>query len=210
MEGSICGIHASVYDPLYDCLYELNGSPLRGPKVSLESIKPCSTLSITKTKKFRPCLVLKANPLSNYKTISLMATFGGTNYDELADLMQRLVRPVQNDHPSFRDTPAVPIKPVWPRDPQWVICWPKRVTVELSAWSDDVPYSVDKTDVRELNDYLVDVRRALVQDTRTRSGLRQHLFDNLIVRISDPRVTLWLMSFHSAGREITRLGSVLI
>ncbi|KAF9000776.1 hypothetical protein BDZ89DRAFT_1147166 [Hymenopellis radicata] len=180
MEGSICGIHASVYDPLYDCLCELKGSPLRGSKASLASIKPYSTLSITKTKKFRPCLVLKANPLSNYKTISLMATFGGIDYDKLADLLQRVVRPVQNDHPSFCDTRAVPVTPAWPKDPQWVICWPKRVTVELSAWSDDVPYSVDKNDIRELNNYLVEVRRTLVEDTRTKSGLRQQLFDNLI------------------------------
>ncbi|KAF9009181.1 hypothetical protein BDZ89DRAFT_535631 [Hymenopellis radicata] len=113
MKGSICGIHASVYDPLLQCLDKMDGA--RKSRTSLASARPGSTLSITKTKKFRPCLVLKANPMSNYSSICLMATFGGADYDDLADITRRLVRPVQHNHPSFPEASTIPVTPAWPK-----------------------------------------------------------------------------------------------
>ncbi len=181
MEGTICGVNASVYDPLYDCLADLGGPPLRGSRASLASISQSSVLSINKSKKFRPCLVLDDNFHTNYKRICLMATFGDTNFDELADLIQYVVRPVQRDHASFPDTPAIPVTPAWTRNPQWIICWPKNVTAELFPWQDP-PHSVEVDVLDELSDYVRDLRIRLKDAARKNSGLRQRLLDNLLVR----------------------------
>ncbi|KAF9053897.1 hypothetical protein BDZ89DRAFT_1125595 [Hymenopellis radicata] len=178
MEGSICGINASVYAPLLQCLDAMDGAGRS--QTSLASAQPGSTLSITQTNKFRPCLVLKANPKANYTTICLMATFGGADYDNLADITRRLVYPVQHNHPSFRDAPTICVTPVWPKDPQWMICWANNITTKLSRWSSDVPYSVDKMTVQKLRSHVMELRKNLIKDASADRDLKKRLHADLM------------------------------
>ncbi|KAF9009183.1 hypothetical protein BDZ89DRAFT_1119699 [Hymenopellis radicata] len=185
MEGSICGINASVYDPLLQCLDRMDGT--RRSRTSLASARR-STLSITKTKKFRPCLVLEANPMANYTTICLMATFGGADYDNLADITQRLVRPVQHHHPSFGEASTIPVTPAWPKDPQWLICWANDITTALSPWSG--AYSVDTATVHKLQIYVGQLANNLVKAASADRGLEKRLRADL---------TRWRSAYEAKG-----------
>ncbi len=180
MQGSICGIHASVYDPLLECLDKMDGA--RRSRTSLTVSRTGSMLSITKTKKFRPCFVLKANPKANFRTICLMATFGGADFDNLADITRRLVRPVQHNHPSFGDGSTIPVTPPWPRDPQWMICWETNITTTPSPWSSDVPYSVDTLVVDRLQKYVAKLAINLMKAASADRDLAKSLRADLMVR----------------------------
>ncbi|KAF9009175.1 hypothetical protein BDZ89DRAFT_1078681 [Hymenopellis radicata] len=176
MEGSICGIHASVYDPLLQCLDAMDGAG--SSRTSLASARSGSTLSITKTKKFRPCLVLRASPKANYATICLMATFGGADYDNLADITRRLVRPVQHNHPSFPEASTIPVTPAWPQDPQWLICRANDITTAPSPWSGD--YSVDAGTVEKLQKYVKNLEIKLMKAASADRNLKKRLHTDLM------------------------------
>ncbi|KAF8879873.1 hypothetical protein CPB85DRAFT_1341452, partial [Mucidula mucida] len=126
-----------------------------------------STLSITKSKKFRPCLVLKANPMANFTSICLMATFGGADFDDLSEITRR----------SYYTRP-----PPWPRDPQWMICWGINITTAPSAWSGAVPYSVDAATVEELKTFITKRRKNLFKAASADRNLKKRLHADLMVR----------------------------
>ncbi|KAF8879867.1 hypothetical protein CPB85DRAFT_445880 [Mucidula mucida] len=179
MEGTVCGINASVYDPLLECLDKMDSA-----RKSRTTARAGSTLSITKTNKYRPCFILRGNPMSNYTTICLMATFGGANYDDLADITQRLVRPVQHNHPSFSEAATIHLTPAWTREPQWMICWATDVTGALSVWSGagDVPYSMDAAAVDKLQRDVKRLEHQLMEAASADRNLKKRLQADLMVR----------------------------
>ncbi|KAF8879865.1 hypothetical protein CPB85DRAFT_445861 [Mucidula mucida] len=180
MEGTICGINASVYDPLLACLHKMHGA-----RKSRTLARTGSTLSITKTMKYRPCYILKVNPMANFTTVCFMATFGGADYDDLADITQRLVRPVQHNHPSFSEAATIHLTPAWPREPQWMICWATDVASALSLWSGagDVPYSTDAATVHKLQRDVWNLEIKLMKAASADCNLARRLQADLMVHI---------------------------
>ncbi len=127
--------------------------------------------------------------MSNYTTICLMATFGGANYDDLADITQRLVRPMQHNHPSFSEAATIHLTPAWPREPQWMICWATDVASALSLWSGagDVPYSTDVATVHKLQRDVWNLEIKLMKAASADCNLARRLqADLMVVNAIDP------------------------
>ncbi|KAF8912396.1 hypothetical protein CPB85DRAFT_1561478 [Mucidula mucida] len=102
-----------------------------------------------------------------------METFGGADYDNLADVLfapsNIVTRPMESSSTI----------PVAPRDPQWMIYWENDIATALSPWSRNVSHSLNAVAVKELQIYTRKFRKTLFKAASTDRGLEKRLRGDL-------------------------------